>query len=123
MEVWNGWGYAIAFFRALKSAKNRSFCGISEMFLQISASEKYFSDSGTWPFHTPPIHTPTKCRPTNGSIFTLPRGGGGLVGGLGSILLEGRAPCGGGGGGACLVGLEASSWRERVVRPRGLWGV
>ena len=26
--------------------------------MQISGSEKYFSDSGKWPFHTPPIHTP-----------------------------------------------------------------
>ena len=25
--------------------------------------QNYFSDSGKWPFHTPPIHTPTKCRP------------------------------------------------------------
>ena len=32
-------------------------------FHEISPSEKYFSDSGKWPFHTPPIHTPTKCRP------------------------------------------------------------
>ena len=50
-------------FRSLKFGKNRSFCGISGIFLEISASEKYFSDSGKWPFHTPPIHTPTKCRP------------------------------------------------------------
>ena len=69
--VWNGWGYGIAFFRALnfqisepEILQNSSFCGISGIFLQISASEKYFSDSGKWPFHTPPIHTPTKCRPT-----------------------------------------------------------
>ena len=40
----------------------RFSCGISGIFLEISASEKYFSDSGKWPFHTPPIHTPTKCR-------------------------------------------------------------
>ena len=68
--VWNGWGYGIAFFRALKyrSLKfgiYRSFCGISGMFMHISASEKYLSDSGKWPFHTPSIHTPTKCRPNN----------------------------------------------------------
>ena len=66
MGVWNGWGYGIAFFRALKFkisepeiGKNRSFCGISGIFLQISASEKSFLDSGKWPFRTPPIHTPT----------------------------------------------------------------
>ena len=43
MGVWNGWGYGIAFFRALKFlkfGKNRSFCGISGIFLEISASEK-----------------------------------------------------------------------------------
>ena len=50
-------------FRSLKFGKNRSFCGISRIFLQNSASEKYFSDSGKLPFHAPPIHTPTKCRP------------------------------------------------------------
>ena len=52
--VWNGWGFGIAFFRALNFqipepesfCKNRSFCGILGIFLQISASEKYFSDSG-----------------------------------------------------------------------------
>ena len=38
-------------------------CGNSGIFVENSASEKYFSDSGKWPFHTPPIHTPTKCRP------------------------------------------------------------
>ena len=71
MGVWNGWGYGIAFFRALnfkfrslKFGKNRSACGISGIFLENSASEKYFSDSGQWPFHTPPIHTPTKCQPS-----------------------------------------------------------
>ena len=60
MGVWNGWGYGIANFRALnfkfrslKFGKNRSFCGISGIFLENSASEKYFSDSGKWPFHTP----------------------------------------------------------------------
>ena len=44
--VWNGWGYEIAFFRALnfeisslKFGENRSFCGISGTFLEISASE------------------------------------------------------------------------------------
>ena len=54
MGVWNGWGYGIAFFRALNFQisepeiwqKNRSFCGILGIFLEISASEKYFSDSG-----------------------------------------------------------------------------
>ena len=52
-------------FRSLKSGENRSFCGIAGIYLQISGSENYFSDSGKWPFHTPPIHTPTKCQPIN----------------------------------------------------------
>ena len=64
--VWKGWGYGIAFFSgsefsnfgALKFGKNRSFCGISRISLEISASEKHLLDSGKWPFHTPPIHTP-----------------------------------------------------------------
>ena len=68
MGVWNGWGYGIAFFRALKFQSSEpenwpkfsSFCGIRGIFLQISASDKYFSGSGKWPFHTPPVHTPTK---------------------------------------------------------------
>ena len=47
---------------------DRSFCVISRKFLEISASEEHFSDSGKLPFHTLPIHTPTKCRPTNGCI-------------------------------------------------------
>ena len=53
MGVWNGWGYGIAIFRALnfqiselKFGKNRSFCKISGIFLENSASEKYFPDSG-----------------------------------------------------------------------------
>ena len=60
-------------FRSLKFGKNRSFCGISGIFLEISASEKYFSDSGKWPFHTPPKglenrrnevkSLPPQCRP------------------------------------------------------------
>ena len=54
--------------------KNRSFCGISGIFLAIWASETYVSDSGKWPFHTPLIHTPTKCRPNGlsnlGTEFT-----------------------------------------------------
>ena len=67
--VWNGWGCGIAIFRALnfqiseplaKVALSAEFQGF---FLENAASEKYFSDSGEWPFHTPPIHTPTKCRP------------------------------------------------------------
>ena len=41
-------------------------CGISGIFLEISASEKCISDSGKWPFHTPPIHPPTKCQPKLG---------------------------------------------------------
>ena len=79
--VWIGWGYGIAFFRALKFQisepeiwRNRSFCGNSRVSLEISASEKYFSDSGKWPFHTPPIHTPTKCRPINSRASQRNRG-------------------------------------------------
>ena len=30
---------------------------------EIRPLKNIFSDSGKWPFHTPPIHTPTKCRP------------------------------------------------------------
>ena len=30
---------------------------------QTSASEKDVSDSGKWPFHTPPTHAPTMCQP------------------------------------------------------------
>ena len=65
--VWNGWGYGIAIFRALKFQISDSepeiwrkslFLRHFQDFLQISASEKYFSYSGKWPFHTPPIHTP-----------------------------------------------------------------
>ena len=79
---WLG-GPGIAFFRALKFQisepeiwkKNRSLCGISGIFLEISASEKNFPDSGKWPFHMPPIYTSTKCRPIttnkekNGPVF------------------------------------------------------
>ena len=65
-------------YRSLKFGKNRCFCGTWRISLQISASEqyslflrklrvsaseKYFPDSGKWPFHKPPIHTPTKCLP------------------------------------------------------------
>ena len=75
--VWNGWGYGIAIFRALNfqisepeiGNKNRSFCRIPGIFLENSASERYFSDSGKWPFHTPTIHTPTKCRQTKKALF------------------------------------------------------
>ena len=78
--VWNGWGYGIAIFRALnfqisepeiwqKSLFLRNF---SEYFSNFPGKfEKYFSDSGKWPFHTPPIHTPTKCRPIFVHIFAL----------------------------------------------------
>ena len=38
--------------------------------LEISASEKYFSDYGRWPFHNPPIHISTKCRPINPGVTT-----------------------------------------------------
>ena len=71
--VWNGWGYGIAFFWALnfqisepEIGENRSFCGIYRILLQLSAFETKFSDTGKWSFHTPPIHTPTKCRPKLG---------------------------------------------------------
>ena len=32
------------------------------------------TDSGKWPFHTPPIHTPTKCRPKYGENLALSLG-------------------------------------------------
>ena len=74
MRAWNGWGYGIATFRALKFQilepeiwQKSPFCGISGIFLQNSAlKKKYFSESGRWPFHTPPFHTPTGRRPKNG---------------------------------------------------------
>ena len=88
LGVWNDWGYGIAFFRARNFQSSEPeiwrkslFCGISCIFLEISASEKMFSDSGKWPFHAPPIHTPihtpTKCRPKNAhlcffSFFLMP---------------------------------------------------
>ena len=70
LGVWNCifFGLWILKFRSLKFGENRSFCGISGIFLENSASEKYFSDSGKWPFHTPPIHTPTKCRPNERTL-------------------------------------------------------
>ena len=77
--VWNGWGYGIAIFRALNfqisepEIWQKSLCGILGIFPKNSASEKYFSDSGKWPFHTPPIHTPTKCRSPNNSPEALIR--------------------------------------------------
>ena len=56
--VWNGWGYGFAFFRALNFFKfrsltfgeNRSFCGISGIFLEILASENFF---GLWKMAVP----------------------------------------------------------------------
>ena len=72
VRVWNGWGYGIAIFRALKLQISEPEIWRKSLFLrnfqEISASEKYFSDSGKWPFHTPPIHTPTKCRPKNSPL-------------------------------------------------------
>ena len=65
-------GSEISNFGAWNLKFNRSFCGISRIFVESSASEKYFSDSGKWPFHTPPIHTPTKCRPNNGPTSSFP---------------------------------------------------
>ena len=72
MGVWNGWGYGIAIFRALKlqisepetwqkSLFLREFAGI---FLENSASEKYFSDSGNEPLLSK-SHTCTKCSEQN----------------------------------------------------------
>ena len=69
--VRNGWGYGIAFFRALnfqisepeiwqKIALSVEFKAFPWKFRPL---KKQISDSGKWPFHTPPIHTPTKCRP------------------------------------------------------------
>ena len=52
----------------MKIALSAAFQGF---FVEISASEKYFSDCGKWPFHTPPIHTPTKCRPINVNMELL----------------------------------------------------
>ena len=64
-------GSEIFKFRSLKFCKNRSFCRILGILLQISASEKYSSDSGKRRFHTPPIHTPTKCRPILSPVKVL----------------------------------------------------
>ena len=43
MGVWNGWGYGVAMFQALNFqisepifGENRSFCGVSGIFLDIS---------------------------------------------------------------------------------------
>ena len=64
--VWNGWRYGIAFLGALNFQILEPEIWQKSLFLRnfkdfpgISASEKYFSDSGKWPFHMPPIHTPT----------------------------------------------------------------
>ena len=60
MEVWTGWGYGIAIFRALnffqisepeKFGKNRSFCEISGVFLENSASGKF--SFGLWKMAIP----------------------------------------------------------------------
>ena len=66
-------GMELQFFRAQnfqisepeiwqKSFFSAEFQGFSR---KIRPLKKYFSDSGKWPFHTPPIHTPTKCRPND----------------------------------------------------------
>ena len=78
------WNFKI---RSLKFDQNRSFCGIAGIFLQISAPEKDFPDSGKWPFHTPPIHTPTKCRPN-----TLREGKPGWIPNQGFHTLLGKGP-------------------------------
>ena len=64
--VGNGWGCGVAFFQALHSQvsepdiwqRSLFLCTISGIFLEISASEKYFSNSGKLPFYTPPIQPP-----------------------------------------------------------------
>ena len=47
--------------------RSRDFCRETNVgawkLAEIALSTLYFSDSGRWPFHTPPIHTPTKRRP------------------------------------------------------------
>ena len=70
MGVWNGWGYGIAFFRALNFQISEPEILQDSLFLRNFGDFpanfgllKIFSDSGKWRFHTPPIHTPTKCRP------------------------------------------------------------
>ena len=51
-------------FGAWRLAKKWSFYRISS----IPASQEICLDSGESPFHTPPIHTPTECRPSSGSL-------------------------------------------------------
>ena len=47
-------------FRSLKKRqKSLNFPGISGIFLELSASVKYFSDSGEWLFRMPPIQPAT----------------------------------------------------------------
>ena len=64
-------GYGLAFFRALNLPilePQAAAVWQKSLLLRNSsdflASEKLFSDSGKWPFHTPPIHTTTKRWPT-----------------------------------------------------------
>ena len=54
-------------FQSLKFGKNRSFCGISGIFLEISASEKNIFRT----LHAPPFHTPTKCQPIIQQVRTM----------------------------------------------------
>ena len=54
-------GMELHFFRPLKFQISEFLRKFTDL-LQISASEKYFPGSGEWQFHTPPIHTPPKCR-------------------------------------------------------------
>ena len=80
--VWNGWGYGIAFFRALnfqisepefwrKSLSLRNFRDFPGNF----GPEKYFSDSGKWPFHIPRARPEWTDRRKRGlSQPPLPRG-------------------------------------------------
>ena len=71
--VWSGWGMELNVFRLwISNFGAWNLAKIARIFLQISASEKYFSDSGKWPFHTLPIRTPTKCRPGNVPLWFVP---------------------------------------------------
>ena len=69
MAVWNGWGYGIALFpglrifkfRRLKFERKSLFLRTFKDFPGNLGLERIFFGVWKWPFHTPPIHTPTKC--------------------------------------------------------------
>ena len=70
MRVWNGWGCGIAIFRALNFQISEPEIWQKLLFLRNFRDfpgkfglRKIFFGLWKWPFHTPPIHTPTKCRP------------------------------------------------------------